>query len=318
MLKKFSVFALLIFTVLIFGLNAFAQSSDESEPAANSKLATINLPSGAERVRGNSVPEEIRTALAKLVAAGGEKIKQGDSEILAWSGAKFNKTNATQLMKKLESELQSGGWEYEIGEKSDEFVIFSLFRTEPQRRLLLGFFVPTDEALVLAMTETLRADAPISDSLSSALSTIQSNPVKTGGNSQGLTGKWAYANTGSMYRNPVSGVTVAGNASRHTYEFFADGTVEYVGIMQTTSLVGCKMEVFSTKKGRFSISGGTMTIAFEPASFSRDDSCDKAGNYKKTLPAETETYNWNVKNENGRILLCMEGKNGESCFDKSN
>lgn len=318
MLKRTAVFALLVFTILTFGFNTLAQNAEETEPTANSRLAAIDLPSGAERVKDASVPEEIKTTLAKLAAAGGDKIKQGDSEVLAWTGAKFNKSNATQTIKKIEGEMQSAGWEYEVSEKDDDFVVFSLIKTEPQRRLLLGFFIPTDEALVLAMTEILRADAPAAAGFSSALASLPSNQTASSGNMQNLVGKWAYSNTGSSYRNPVTGITVGGNGSRFTYEFFPDGTIEYVGIMQTTSAAGCRMEVFSTKKGKVSISGGTMTINFAPAIFSRDDSCDKAGNYKKTLPAETEIYNWNIQNENNRVLLCMKGKDGETCFDKSN
>jgi hypothetical protein len=130
-------------------------------------------------------------------------------------------------------------------------------------------------------------------------------------------GKWANGRTGSSIRNAY-GVTIASNASRFTYEFYADGTVGYTGIMHVTSMAGCRMETFTTKKGRVSIEGNRMVIKYAPAAFSRDDTCDSAGNYKKTLPAETETLTWSLKEVDGRTRFCIEGKDGESCFDRTN
>ncbi|HYP50272.1 MAG TPA: hypothetical protein VEQ34_04965 [Pyrinomonadaceae bacterium] len=324
MLRKFTFIWLVIVTVFALNQTSPAQEMEETEPATSSALANTALPAGALRVKETSVPQEIKDTLAKLVASGGDKIRQGDSEVLTIADKIYKKSTSIQLMKKIETDLQKAGWVYEIGEKNNEFVMFSLFRKEPQNRALLGFFVPTDEGLVIALTEMLAREDAIAENQNNnsaeplASETKPSKPNANGSSPHELAGKWVWASTGSMYRNPVSGVTVAGRSSRFTYEFSPNGTVEYVGIMQTTSLANCRMEVFSTKKGKVSISGGKMTIAFAPATFTRDDSCDRAGNYKKTLPAETETYNWQIKNSNGRVLLCLEGKEGETCFDKSN
>ncbi|MDQ4122846.1 MAG: hypothetical protein M3209_15525 [Acidobacteriota bacterium] len=324
MLRKSTFIWLVIVTVFALNQAGLAQKDEEMEPATSSVLANTNLPAGALRVKEQSVPQEIKDALAKFGANGFDQFRQGDSEVLTVADKKYKKSTSIQIMKKIEADFQKAGWEYENGEKNDEFVVFSLFRKEPQKRLLLGFFVPTDDGLVIAMTEMLprgNAVAENKNNSPSEVSATETKPNKTAGNNISLgelAGKWVWASTGSMYRNPVSGVSVAGRSSRSTYEFSPDGTVEYVGIMQTTSLANCRMEVFSTKKGKVSFSGSKMTIAFAPATFTRDDSCDRAGNYKKTLPAETETYNWQIKNDNGRVLLCLEGKEGETCFDKSN
>jgi hypothetical protein len=104
------------------------------------------------------------------------------------------------------------------------------------------------------------------------------------------------------------------NGSRHTYQFSSNGTVEYSGIMNVMT-GSCNMQVFSTKKGKGSIKGDTLTIAFEPGTFIRDDSCSPSKNYKKTLPAETETYKVKLKTEYGQMQLCMTGKD-ETCFSK--
>lgn len=128
-----------------------------------------------------------------------------------------------------------------------------------------------------------------------------------------LAGTWVWGSSGSMTKT-TTGVYLGGTASRFTYRFFANGTVQYTGIM-TVMTGGCRLQAFTTKKGRVSINGDTMTIVFSPASFSRDDTCSPAKNYKKTLPAETEVYKIKFKNDYGQTQLCMTGKD-ETCFSK--
>jgi hypothetical protein len=131
-----------------------------------------------------------------------------------------------------------------------------------------------------------------------------------------LIGKWANGRTGSSIRNAY-GQTVASSGSRVTYQFSPNGAVEFVGIIHTSSLAGCQLEAFTTKKGRVSIDGDEMSIAWAPASFSRDDTCSPEKNYKKSLPAETEKVTWRAKHEENRTQLCMESKDGETCYDKT-
>jgi hypothetical protein len=323
MLKENWVVLFIVLASLAFSVNATAQASRETEPAERSELAVTELPPGGDRVLKDSVPEDVKNTLARLVAAGGEKIRQGNSEVFTWSGSGYRKSTAVQLMKKVEENLKNSGWTFEVGESNNEFVMFSLFRKQPERRLLFGFFAPSNDGLVLAMTELVRADAPSSAEANNGSSdepAAESNGGIVSPNSptaRELFGKWAYANTGSSIRNAY-GQTIASNGSRFTYEFFPNGTVEFIGIMHTASLAGCRLEAFSTKKGKVSINGDKMTINWAPTSFSRDDTCTPQQNYKKTLPAETETNTWQIKHEAyDRTLLCLQSKGGETCLDKS-
>jgi hypothetical protein len=161
---------------------------------------------------------------------------------------------------------------------------------------------------------------PDSDSVAaqSSNSDVTENNNKSVQNAsfKNLIGTWVNGRSGSYVTNSI-GVSSAGTGSRFTYQFFPDGTVEYTGIMQTVSYGGCKMVVFTQKKGKVSINGDKMSIAFSPAHFSRDDSCDRARNYKKTMPAEIETFVWSLKNKYGDDYFCTVEKNGEeSCFSK--
>jgi hypothetical protein len=106
------------------------------------------------------------------------------------------------------------------------------------------------------------------------------------------------------------------NGSRFTYQFSANGAVEFTGIMNVMT-AGCKLEAFTLKRGKARLNGNTLTINWQPASFSRDDSCSPSKNYKKTLPAETETFQVKLKDSYGQRQLCLTGKD-ETCFSPAN
>lgn len=131
------------------------------------------------------------------------------------------------------------------------------------------------------------------------------------GNLSTIAGTWVSGNTGSM-TTTNSGVYLGGNASRHTYQFRADGTVEYTGIMNIMT-GGCRMQIFKTATGKASLSGDRLTINWLPARFSRDDSCSPSKNYKKTLPAETETFQIFFETYFDDKQLCLAGKD-KTCF----
>lgn len=136
--------------------------------------------------------------------------------------------------------------------------------------------------------------------------------ISNAGNVSALAGEWVWGSSGSSTYSSATGAYMGGNGSRHTYQFSANGAVEYTGIMNMMT-GGCRMQIFKTAKGRASLSGDTLTINWSPASFSRDDSCSPGKNYKKTLPAETETFQVQFKDSYGQKQLCLTGKE-ETCF----
>lgn len=130
-------------------------------------------------------------------------------------------------------------------------------------------------------------------------------------NLSALSGKWVWGRSGSM-TTTTSGVYLGGSGSRHTYQFSANGTVEYTGIMNMMT-GGCRMQIFRNAKGKAILSGNTLTIKWSPADFSRDDSCSPSKNYKKKMPAETETFQVKLRTDSGQKQLCLIGKD-ETCY----
>jgi hypothetical protein len=136
---------------------AHAQN-EETEPAPASQLATVILPGGAQRVREKSVPKDVETLLASLIKVAGPQVRQGRNEVLAWHGKGYSKARAAGLMKDLATAVTKAGWQYKSDDSNPAFSVVSLLRDKPQRQALIGVWVPSDEALVLAWTEMLPAN----------------------------------------------------------------------------------------------------------------------------------------------------------------
>lgn len=133
------------------------------------------------------------------------------------------------------------------------------------------------------------------------------------GNFSSIVGKWVSGNSGSM-TTTTSGVYLGGSGSRFTYQFYADGTVDFTGIMNMMT-GACRMQIFKTAKGKATLNGDTLRIRWSPASFSRDDSCSPSKNYKKTLPAETETMKINFETYYDDKQLCLTTTD-RMCYSK--
>src|SRR5215203_5761542 len=156
MLKKISYVGLLFLFAGVLAISTSAQTLDaETVSVTGARLSTITLPSGAWRVNDEKIPGEIKDTLSKLVASGGEGISEGEREVVIWAG-NYKKARGAQMIQNLETALKNAGWQYEPGARTDEFTTFAVFRPEPKPRALVGFFVPSEDAFIFAVSEMLK------------------------------------------------------------------------------------------------------------------------------------------------------------------
>jgi hypothetical protein len=323
MIKKLLFAILLMINASLFGVSSAAAQTDETFPVQKSTLAEINVPSGALKVRTESVPAEINQTFKKIIAAGDYNVRQGNTEVIIWTGSNYKKSNSAQLTKKLESALQSSGWTYEIGERNNEIILFTLFRETPSRRALVGFFVPSDDSYLFALTEMLAAGAPASQSENQVREEPLNNGrnLTNGGGSQSLVGKWSRG-TGSGFID-YTGKTQHKAGKTFTFEFFADGTVEYVYDEDVLSIVQCRTKETSKARGKYTINGDSVTINLGVGNWVGSSSCEPSGNFKKTQPASTITKNFTVKRMDSITrpdkpwILCFDGQSDDACFEKA-
>lgn len=131
--------------------------AQEFEAATGSRLAGVALPSGAMRVKAKDVPAEISQALKNIIQSAGSHVKQGQNEIIAWAGNGYKKSRVPQIKSQVSNSLKKAGWEYEetVDKEAAPLILVTAIRSTPTRKAMIGYWVPTDEALLLAWTEML-------------------------------------------------------------------------------------------------------------------------------------------------------------------
>lgn len=307
MLRKLSLFTIILLTFSA----VFAQ--EETEPAGISKITKFKLPTGAARVLPGSVPAEINNSLEQIIESGKGKIVGGEREVLAWTGADYKKTGASNLVRQIENNLKAQGWEYEVGAEEDGVIFFSALRENPSKRAILGFFASDKKALVLAWTEVLAADAasqnlPEEKIESAPVSRNRNDSVKNDSTLNNLTGKWERKTSGmSSYSN---GIYKGSSGNYESYTIYADGRVEYTSLIAVQNY-NCRLEAFSQRKGRVTISGTRLTMNLADGTVKRDDSCSPSKNYTNRLEATNFSYDWKIeKDEYGNIQLALTEADG--------
>jgi hypothetical protein len=318
MLKKLPAIIPLILLLAAANLSARAQ---ETEVAANSNLTGVALPANARRVLSASVPAQVAQTLEKLVAASDGQLRQGDSEVLVWSGANFRKANAPAIITRLSGNLKNAGWQYDESGSQDGVTIFSAFKNGAQRRGVIGFYGATDDALIFAWTEVMSASSGNGQGGQTVKSSDGNNgegesaPSNGRNNGSSVVGVWTNGSVSTVgERNTVTGMYTPSNGSTFKYVFTADGRFEFYGLINST-MYGCTTSLFNDKRGRYEISGSQITLIPNKNYWKNTYSCSPSSNKERDYVLERETYRFNTKrNEYGQTLVCLTDAKGERCF----
>src|ERR1044072_2413633 len=306
----------LLSSVLFLAAPVWAQ---ETVAAASSAVTQEQLPAGAERVSESSVPAEISSALKKIVEAGGGKIVQGDSEVLAWSGAGYRREEASGLLRQLQGNLRAKGWTYEEAGREGEVTVFSVARETPTRRAVLGCYVPTDEALLVASTEVHAAGAGQVNNDDAQNRASSRGPERGAVNDVNwLVGSWGTGGV-SLIGEPktVAGATTPSNGWTFKYVFTADGRFEFVGLLQST-MYGCTTTLFNDKKGRFETDGSTLTLIPSRNFWRQQNGCAPNSTKERAHTLERETFRLRAKtDEYGKQFVCLSNEKGETCYRRA-
>jgi hypothetical protein len=286
--------------VLFAVVSAFSQ---EADPATSSNLTSVSLPANAQRIRPARIPEEISSTLEKLASAGEGKLRQGDSEVLAWADVNYSKAKATMIVNRLTDTLKVAGWKYEVGGESDGITVFSLLKEGGNRRALIGFYGATDDALIVAWTELLPRD-----SKSSAEQVVDNTEV-----SGSIVGSWDNGRVSMVTRqNTITGATTPGSGIRFEYQFTANGKFFFTGLATTTNY-SCSDTLYNEKAGSYTLNGSTLTLNPTKNFWRKTSSC--GGGSERNYTLAKETYQFSTKtDEYGKQLICLANSNGESCY----
>lgn len=288
-------------------------NAQDSVKAASSQITLSSMPKGAERLLQEKVPTEFNQVFEKLLAEGEGKITGGEREVLAWEGNYKNKSNSAKFKGEIQTNFRKEGWQYESAESRDDMEFFSLFKEGSPRRVVLGFFVATDELIVCALTEVKKTEEIVSGTGKN------DQPNSTSGkNDPSIYGKWFRTVGGSTI--DWTGKTTLKGGEDFTFEFFADGSVEYTRKKEVLNFMQCHIKESQNAHGKFSISGSTLTINLGAMKSVGSNSCDAKGNFNKTLSNSTMTAQIQIKQMDDitrpdkPLIMCFDGN--EVCYEK--
>lgn len=300
----------LVFCILGSG-DVLAQTDESSEPTTVSNVTDAVLPWGAQRVLPGKVPAEFDSTFDKIVAEGGGKITSGAREVLAWEGNYKAGAKVEGIKTDLQAKFRKAGWAYESAARDGGVEIFSLAKDGDGPRAVIGFFVATDEVFVCALMEIQKAD----DAPAKVDNRTSTSSGAAGG---GIVGKWFRTTGGSSI--DWTGKTTLKGGEDFTFEFSADGSVEYTRKKEVLSIMQCRINSLQNARGHYTLTGGNLKIDLGPMKSTNSNSCDAKENYNKTLGNSTMTVQVRIKRLDDITrpdkpdMMCFDGD--EVCYER--
>lgn len=154
--------------------------------------------------------------------------------------------------------------------------------------------------------------------------TLLDAPAKpTGGaNAKALVGRWMRS-TGLGRGDDGTGKTTYSSGENFTFEFFADGTMQFTSEKKVLSITQCRISETAKIPGTYTVEGGQLRINLGTGNSVGTSSCEAKGNFKKTLTASTLEKTFVVRKmesifrPDAPLLLCFDGATrDEDCFER--
>jgi hypothetical protein len=128
-----------------------------------------------------------------------------------------------------------------------------------------------------------------------------------------LSGKWIKGTTSSYgYRNTVTNDYRSAYGAANQHDIYANGNFDYTNYAQVSGY-GCKSELYTSMKGRASISGSVITFNYVSGSVRIEDSCKKS---VVTRAAQINSAAYQIERAKEGLRMCEVGKENPSCLYK--
>lgn len=152
----------------------------------------------------------------------------------------------------------------------------------------------------------------------------QPKTVKSSGgaSSKTLVGKWMRSE-GAGRGDDGTGKTTWSSGMNTTFDFFADGTMQFTVDKKVLSIIQCRISEVTKIRGTYSVDGDKLTMNLSAGTSVGTSSCEKAGNFNKTLSASTLTKTFVIRKMESvfrpdePLLLCLDGATDDNaCFER--
>ncbi len=135
----------------------------------------------------------------------------------------------------------------------------------------------------------------------------------TGVGVSSLAGKWVKGSISSYgYRNTVTNDYRSAHGAANQHDIRANGTFDYSNFASISGY-GCTTELFTSMKGRISVSGSRVTFTYVSGTVRGKDSCKSTG---FTKPAQIATTTYELQRSNGKLRMCEIGTETPNCLYK--
>jgi hypothetical protein len=128
-----------------------------------------------------------------------------------------------------------------------------------------------------------------------------------------LIGKWnkdAVATYG--YRNNKTNDYRSGYGAANQHDIYAGGAFDYTNYAQVSGY-GCRTELYTSMKGRASISGSQVIFSYTSGTVRIEDSCKKSS---VTKPAEIKNAAYRLERDGNHLRMCEVGAENPTCLYK--
>jgi len=153
-----------------------------------------------------------------------------------------------------------------------------------------------------------------SKTASNGNSTEDFKPIEGAIKMSDLTGKWVKGSVASYgYRNTVTNDYRSGYGAANQHDIYAGGNFDYTNYAQISGY-GCTTELFTSMKGRVSISGSEVTFTYVSGTVKGKDSCKSEG---FTRPAQINKATYRLERRKDGLQMCEVGKENPYCLYKA-
>lgn len=143
-----------------------------------------------------------------------------------------------------------------------------------------------------------------------------------GGAPKNLVGRWLKSGGAGGARS-ATGKTLYNSGDDLIFEFHADGTMLFLNEKNTLSITQCRITETARVPGTYSVSGDSLTMNLGVGTHVGTSSCERAGNFRKTLSASSLTKRFVVKRmesvfrPDAPLMLCLDGAADADCFERA-
>lgn len=136
-------------------------------------------------------------------------------------------------------------------------------------------------------------------------------PVPAASPADALAGRWTSGRISMIqYQDSITGRSAPTNGNAFAYEFHADGSYIFTGLMQNV-LYHCTTTLFAVESGAYSFDGRTLSLRPEKNPYKMTNSCAPSSNREGPGKLTNRTYEARIVTGNGGSRLELRDEKGQ-------